>query len=678
MQYLQLFNNGHFPPRFNKYFLAQTLKTDIGAIYCLKWSLDGKYLAAASANGSIIVWKVVLSSNERAEIDPEGCHIFKQEPIAVFKHESTVNSIDWSPNGFILSSSEDLTVKLWHVDRNDCLHTYKFSGIVTNAKFLKSDDRFFIASLWDGNIYFFSILEKSIVFEKSLDIQITSFDITVVKNNNTHIIVGGDRGWIYVLDLMKSFDILASYQIKDKSHHFPRVTGIECFYDNHSPSSINSKHQKILTKMDVKLLVSTNDSRIRLINYSSKCLEVRYSGAENKSSSIKAHINDNKSYILSGSEDGWVYIWDTYNGFKRRAGHLNFPDLEDSKESQSKISKLFKPLTNVQIPNLPFGDDAAQVRNKHYASWHLFQKTNIAVWGPRATSKLLELSDDPIWEMYTAGRHVQKISKGEHGGEETVADPILDELFGCSLIVAADSTGSIKVLRLDFAYEFRKMLSKKIKSKKYSKNGLGGTNNGSSNGSSNGGDEISSGALDRTKSMLISSMSGRTRADSQITNSTLETQDNDLSHNIGAMSIQSVLSSNNNDDIMDTPRTGLSLFVNNDELSSSLLNPNKLGPDEQLRRRKMLQQRDSLLNKNNIITEIENDDVDGELYKLMAQHKSNTASPLPTLKEKKRPESDPLECKRCGSSQFTAKPITASGTNEISFFCKNCGDIQVE
>lgn len=668
MQYLQLFNNGNFPARFNKYFLAQTLKTDIGAIYSLKWSLDGKYLAAASSNGTIVVWQVVLSSHDRTEIDPDGFQIFKQDPVAVFKHQSTINSIDWSPNGFILSSSEDLTVKLWHIDRKDCLHTYKFSGIVTDAKFLRSDDRFFVASLWDGNIYFFSILEKTIISEKKLDIQITCFDITVTANENTHVLVGGDKGWVYVLDVMKSFETLATYQIKNKPHECPRVTGIECFYDNHSPSPINA--QKTSNKMEIKLLVTTNDSRIRLINYSKKSLEVRYSGAENKSSSIKAHVNDNHSFIISGSEDGWVYIWDIYYGFKRWGGHLNFPDSDSTHHTSSKIAKLLKPLANV---HMSFGEDTAQVRNHHYASWHLFQKTNVAVWGPRATSKLLELSDDPIWEMYTSGKHIQKISNGEND-DEISDDPVLDDLFGSSLIVSADSNGIIKVIRLDFAYEFRKMISKRARQMKHSrasKNGSGAIHNGSNTGSSNcGGDDISLSALDRTKSLLIGGMNGRARANSSVTTSTQDTQEGDASYSNGIASIQSVLS--NEGHMMEHSRTAMSLIPSSEDLSSLTL-----GPDEQLQRRKKLQVDNSLNRNIDSLTEISNADVDGELRKLMAQHKfSQNSLPPGQQEQSERPKSGQFKCKRCGCNEFTAKPITASDTNEISFFCKNCGDIQ--
>lgn len=705
MHYLQVFNNGSFPPRFSKYFLAQKLIAPGGAVYCLQWSLDGKYLAAATAQGTIVVWAVVVSRAERAQVDPEGAHVFQPTPVATFAHGATVNSIDWSPNGFLLSSSEDLTVKLWHVDRVDCLHTYRFGGIVTAAKFLKSDDRFFVATLWNGHVYFLSILSKSIVFEKELDIQITSFDVTVTLNDNTHVILGGDKGMVYVLDLMKSFEVLASYQIKDKSHNLPTVTGIECFYDNHSPATLVAKHQRVPGRMDVKLLITTNDSRVRLINYSSKCLEVRYSGAEVKTSSIMAHINDNRNYILSGSEDGWVYVWDTYYGFKRWAGHLKFPDTKETKKS-----KLLKPFANVVIPGLPFGEDVAQVRNKHYASWHVFQKTNVAVWGPRATSKLLELSDDPIWELYNTGRHVERLSQGLTG--EDLEDPVLDELFGSALIVAADSNGTIKVLRLDFAHEYRKMLEKRAK-QRTKKPPPTGSNGGSS---STGGDESSVGAqaLERTKTLLTVGMVGRARAGSLVTNSTLETQDGDASFGGSAPSAPSALSGGSTDD---DPRAAFAMG-SEDTSSSTLHTLGKLGPDEQLRQRRRMQldaatrrtqdtpptsategtegtatangsQSSGITAANTAANtaalrsrtdskknpHVLDGDVDKELRRLMKLHTvDERANETDDSKEPVEAAGE-TKCSRCDSSEFTAIPFTHGDTNRITFRCKNCGEV---
>jgi hypothetical protein len=84
----------------------------------------------------------------------------------------------------------------------------------------------------------------------------------------------------------------------------------------------NSKGRKITscvtiagaTQADEKLLVATNDSRIRLYNLADKSLDVKFKGHENLSSQIRATASEDGRYVISGSEDRHVYIWDSCVG----------------------------------------------------------------------------------------------------------------------------------------------------------------------------------------------------------------------------------------------------------------------------------------------------------------------------------------------------------------------------
>lgn len=701
MQYLTVFNSGRFPALAHRYFVSDTLSVGADPVYCLKWSPDGKYLAAASANGSIIVWKVVLSAAERAEqkialqnsSEKNSAHVMRQEPVAKFSHESTVNSLDWSSNGFLLSSSDDHTVKLWHINRSGCLHTYMFTGVVTQARFLKSDDRFFIGCQWDGHIYLFSIIEKQIVYERQLDLQITSFDVACTNANSSdvHVIVGGDKGWVWVLDLLKSFETITTYQIvNSKNHTAHRVTSVECFMDYYTPSNINRVHQKG-SKKDVKILITTNDSKVRLINYTARALEVKYSGYENKSSSIKAHINDNKNLIITGSEDGWVYVWETYHGHKFGAGHMSTNDNashptncngEKKDHHHNILGKLLKPLAH----GLPFlGDDSAQVKNNKYISWHVFNsKANVAIWAPRVTSKLLELSDDPIWETYTLGSSISKNKLVPGLTEETPTGAVGstgiagEDIFSNSIFAAADNQGQIKIVRLDYAYKYRKMLAKKSINPNGGGGSMSGTLNGS--GSSSGGNGASSvlGSLDRTKSFL---RGARSRTGSNVTESTLESQFGELGINPSINSNlmnngnlngegHSIFSFNENDDNekYDGSVTGSTLQSLGATAIEHSLPQYRLGPDEQLKRKRLQQSKQQSLLGGNAHDQ---GNVDEELRRLMKQREHD-------LMEKNKPAqtntaADSVRCVKCNGDRFEARPMHLGDTNEITFFCKDCG-----
>ncbi|GMF07830.1 unnamed protein product [Ambrosiozyma monospora] len=99
--------------------------------------------------------------------------VFKSKPVRQFYHSDTVIDLDWSPNNFLISSSEDHTVKLWHVERDDCLKVFTFPTFVSSVKFHRTDDRFFVSAEYDGTIKLWSILENEVVYTKKLTSSVT-------------------------------------------------------------------------------------------------------------------------------------------------------------------------------------------------------------------------------------------------------------------------------------------------------------------------------------------------------------------------------------------------------------------------------------------------------------------------------------------------------------------------
>jgi WD40 repeat protein len=70
-----------------------------------------------------------------------------------------------------------------------------------------------------------------------------------------------------------------------------------------------------------RILVTTNDSRIWIINMKDKSFVYKYKGIENPVMQIKASFSDDGRYIICGSEDGCIYLWCTdqvnYSPFQR-------------------------------------------------------------------------------------------------------------------------------------------------------------------------------------------------------------------------------------------------------------------------------------------------------------------------------------------------------------------------
>lgn len=66
-----------------------------------------------------------------------------------------------------------------------------------------------------------------------------------------------------------------------------------------------------------KILVTSNDSRIRLYDLRDLSLSCKYKGYVNISSQIKASFSHDGKYIVSGSENQCIYIWKTHHDYSK-------------------------------------------------------------------------------------------------------------------------------------------------------------------------------------------------------------------------------------------------------------------------------------------------------------------------------------------------------------------------
>lgn len=91
--------------------------------------------------------------------------IFRSKPLLVLRgHEGVVTELAWSKNLFLLVTSMDHQVRLWHISRRDCLCIFNHNDTVPTIVFHPKDDRYFLSGSLDGKLRLWNIPDKKVRF----------------------------------------------------------------------------------------------------------------------------------------------------------------------------------------------------------------------------------------------------------------------------------------------------------------------------------------------------------------------------------------------------------------------------------------------------------------------------------------------------------------------------------
>lgn len=407
------------------------------AIWAMEFSLDGRYLAAAGCEQIIRVWTVLSSPDERrtheleedassemTEYERLSAPVFKTKPIREYLgHSGDILDINWSKNNFLLTSSLDKMVKLWHPSRQECLATFTQKELTTSISFHPTDDRFFLSGSLDCILRLWSIPERSIVFSCETPDPITAVAFTP---NGSIAIAGGSSGLCHFYDVNQEKGLRLSNQIhvrssRGKNSKGSKITGIKTLFISQDGQDTG----------DVNVLITSNDSRIRLYKIKDNRLEMKFQGHQNTHSQIKASFSCDGRYIICGSEDRKTYIW----GVKPK----------DSDPKELPLMEMFTAHPSI---------------------------VTTAIFAPAATRRLLSESGDPIYDFCNPPP-VTLLSLEEHsaGTMESFensspvttlkkAEVSTTYLARTShddgpIIMTSDLNGSVKCFRIDCAYEKR-------------------------------------------------------------------------------------------------------------------------------------------------------------------------------------------------------------------------------
>ncbi|KAK2001431.1 WD repeat domain-containing protein [Colletotrichum falcatum] len=427
---------------FNRMFLAQELvipesestsdknttvvaSTDTGrsnnsgAIWATEFSTDGKYFAAAGKDQVVRVWAVISTREERRRHEEEenakgdygerlSAPVFRSKPVHEFQgHTGEVLDLSWSKNNFLLSSSMDKTVRLWHISRKECLCTFKHKDFVTSIAFHPTDDRFFLAGSLDSSLRLWSIPDKAVAYSTQLSDMITA---VAFSPDGKTAIAGSLSGMCMFHDTegLSPTTQLHVRSSRGKNAKGSKITGIKTM-------AIDD---------EVKVLITSNDSRVRIYNLHDKSLESKFKGYENTCSQIHAGFSDSGQWIVSGSEDKRTYIWSVHHGDSEKDKPCEYFDAHSDRVSTA----VFAPTPSRQLLG-GSGDPLYDLCNPPPVTLMSLEESMANQKG---------ISDDEKPQIKKPEESPAYIEKSKH--------------FDGQILVTTDQSGVIKVFRQDCAY----------------------------------------------------------------------------------------------------------------------------------------------------------------------------------------------------------------------------------
>ncbi|CAN0300599.1 unnamed protein product, partial [Hapterophycus canaliculatus] len=260
-------------------------------------------------------------------------------------HRGDVVALAWSRNDFLLSASLDKTVRLWHTTQASCLHCFQHAETVTSVDFHPMLEHCFLSGCFDKKIRVWNIRDGRVQEWQQAPDMVTAAKFSL---DGQMIVAGLYMGQVlfYQTEGMRYFTQIECRNrrgnkkrgCKVSGFAFKRTTvgGIDTSGKNAGSRSAGSSPAAgrlcepagspafggsvgrgggggggAGSHIPEQLLVTTNDSRLRLYNTDDFGMNAKYKGFANDTLQITATFSEDGKQIICGSENGKVYVWST-------------------------------------------------------------------------------------------------------------------------------------------------------------------------------------------------------------------------------------------------------------------------------------------------------------------------------------------------------------------------------
>ncbi|KAG9287718.1 hypothetical protein G9A89_004121 [Geosiphon pyriformis] len=244
-------------------------------------------------------------------------------------HTGPVHYARYNSTGeYVLTGGQDRTVKLWNPESGLCIKTYEGHGKEVLGVSITQDHSRFASCGGDRQVFMFDVTTARTIrrFEGHQH-RVNTVDFnqegTVIASGSYDSTVrlwdcrGNSRLPIQILEEAK--DSVASLQVSQYEIVTGSVDGNIRIYDLRVGALLQDLISHPVTSVCFSgdgncVLASSLDSTIRLMDKDNGGLLNEFKGHKNSLYKIQSCLSNYDLHVISGSEDGRIYIWDLLEG----------------------------------------------------------------------------------------------------------------------------------------------------------------------------------------------------------------------------------------------------------------------------------------------------------------------------------------------------------------------------
>ncbi|KAF5330927.1 hypothetical protein D9619_005384 [Psilocybe cf. subviscida] len=295
------------------------LEVHTNEVWYIEWSHDGAFLASAGKDKSAIIWRRGSSPGSTASTQDWSAHFVLRD------HTYAVGCLAWSPDDSVLLTASEGQIKMWNTKTGVCTRTVEEHQDTITA----------ICWLPDGTGFVTGALDRKIIIWNGDGKVRDSWGLAAIRLTDLAVTPDATRLVAIGIEYTPPSDPTRGGQVDATAGNGavpPPNHNRMIVYD------LATREPELSTRLegDLTSVQTSQDSQFALVNHApneihlwdlnAKQIRRRYEGQQQGHHVIRSCFGGvDGNFIVSGSEDGNVYIWHRDSGvlLEVLSGHGN-------------------------------------------------------------------------------------------------------------------------------------------------------------------------------------------------------------------------------------------------------------------------------------------------------------------------------------------------------------------